>query len=385
MLTTSLMHVTTVPQTLGFFRGQVGYLKRNGFEVTVVSSPGPLLDTFAEAEQVVAIAIPMSRQITPFADLLSLARLLRAVRRYKPDVVHSHTPKAALLGTIAARLTGRKAVLSIFGLPQMTRSGVFRVILDAKTRFECSLAHRVWCDSYSVRDFLVAQRLCAADKLVVLGDGSVNGVDADGRFNPARFSSEQKETFRRDWNIAPGSFVIGFVGRVVRDKGIHELAAAWTALRDRYPHLHLLIVGETEATDPIDAGIDAALRSDDRVHFTGRQEDVTPFLAMMDVFAMPSYREGFGVTNVEAAAFSLPVVSTRIPGCVDSVEDGRSGTLVPARDAIAFTEAIALYLDDPALRRLHGEAGRRRVLEHFAPLRIWSALADLYSSVLLRN
>jgi len=133
-----VMHVTTVPQTLHFFRGQVGYLKRRGFEVTVVSSPGPALDRFARLERVRALAVPMSRQITPLADLVSLWRLVRVLLHHKPDIVHSHTPKAALLGTIAARLTGRRAVLSIFGLPQVT----LRSVRSTAAHQGCHSSHR---------------------------------------------------------------------------------------------------------------------------------------------------------------------------------------------------------------------------------------------------
>jgi glycosyltransferase involved in cell wall biosynthesis len=381
-MTTSLMHVTTVPQTLGFFRGQVGYLKVNGFAVTVVSSPGDLLDRFAAAEKVPAVAVPMARRMAPAADIVSLVHLLVAMIRHRPQIVHSHTPKAALLGTLAARLTGRKAVLSVFGLPQMTMKGMRRAVLDAKTRFECQLAHRVWCDSFSMRDVLIERKLCHPAKIAVLGRGSVNGVDATGRFNPASFSAERRAALRAEWRIPVDAPVIGFVGRIVRDKGIHELAAAWSSLRRRYPTLHLLLVGELEAADSIAQDVEATLRRDDRVRFTGPQPDAAPFLAMMNVFVMPSYREGFGVTNIEAAALELPVVATRIPGCVDSVDDGVTGTLVPPRDAQALTDAIAAYLDNSCLRRMHGQAGRTRVLEQFVPQYIWSELVAMYRSVL---
>jgi glycosyltransferase involved in cell wall biosynthesis len=229
-----------------------------------------------------------------------------------------------------------------------------------------------------MRDFLVEQRLCRADKIVVLGRGSVNGVDASGHLNPDRFPPAERAELRARWDIPAAALVVGFVGRIVRDKGIHELAAAWRQLRARHRDLHLLLVGELESGDPIDSAIETSLRDDPRVRFTGAQDDVAPYFAMMDVFVMPSYREGFGVTNVEAAALALPVVSTRIAGCVDSVADGVTGTLVPARDGAALAAAVGRYLADPDLRRAHGEAGRRRVLQHFVPEEIWSELLRLY-------
>lgn len=381
-MTPLVVHVTTVPQTLGFFRGQVGHLKAHGFRVAVVSSPGAALEEFGAAEDVPATAVPMQRRLSPLHDIRSLLALVRVFATLKPAIVHSHTPKAALLGTIAARLTGRLAVLSIFGLPQMTARGWGVRLLDAKTRLECAIAHRVWCDSFSVRDVLIARKLCAARKVVVLGSGSVNGVDADGRFNPARFDADAKRVRKRQWTLPDDAVVIGFIGRVVRDKGIRELTEAWQRLRTRHPRLHLLIVGETEPTDPIDGATERLLRSDARVRLTGPVRDVTPLLAIMDVFVLPSYREGFGVTNIEAAAMAVPVVATRIPGCVDSVADGETGTLVPAGDATSLADAVDRYLEDPGLRRQHGEAGRRRVLEQFRQERIWQELASLYRSLL---
>ena len=380
-----LVHVTTVPITLGFFRGQIGDLKTNGFEVTAVSSPGELLDAFGRTEQIDVVAVPISRSITPLADILSLFRLVRTLRRLQPDIVHAHTPKAGLLGTVAARMLGKYAVLSVFGLAQMTRRGLTRRLLDFTTVVACGVAHRVWCDSFSMRDYLVKQRLCPADKIFVLGSGSVNGVDARAAFNPERFTTTDRAAVRGKWSVPADALVIGFVGRVVRDKGMHELAVAWTVLRERFPNMHLMIVGEPESTDPVAPEDDAILRRDPRVHFTGRQADVAALLAAMDIFVMPSYREGFGVTNIEAAAMVLPVVATAIPGCIDSVVDGETGTLVPPRDATALATAIEAYAGDASLRLRHGLAGRRRVLEDFRPELIWSGLRSEYMRLVGRQ
>lgn len=373
-----LVHVTTVPATLHFFCRLVEYVQAKGFTVSAVSSPGPHLDDFGASLGVDVHAVPMGRRISPLRDAVSLVRLVVALAKLRPDVVHATTPKAGLLGTIAARLVGAKVMLSVFGLPQMTRTGTMKRLLDATTRLSCRLAHRVWCDSYSIRDHLIAERLCKAEKIFVAGSGSVSGVDAV-RFDRDRYDAAQA---RAEWGVPPDAFLLGFVGRIVRDKGIHELAEAWRMLSARHPDMHLMLIGEPEASDPVSPEIDRFLRNDPRVHFTGQQREVAPLLAAMDVFVMPSYREGFGVTNIEAAALRLPVVSTRIPGCVDSVVDGATGTLVPVHDAAALAAAIEHYHASPELRARHGEAGRQRVLAEFKPERVWSDVAAVYESLL---
>ena len=363
-----LVHVTTVPQSLWFFSGHAHYLQVRNFRVRAVSSPGDLLDRFHTTALVPVHAVPMARAFSPVSDAVALWRLWRLFLTIKPDIVHSHTPKAGLLGTLAARLAGvRVAFLSVFGLPQMTRTGPARHMLNVTTRLACAAAHRVWCDSSSVRDYLSQSGLCRPDKIVVFGEGSVDGVDAQETFSPERRGREIRADIRARHGIPNDAVVIGYVGRIVRDKGMQELVAAWKTLRGQYENLHVLMLGSFEATDPLLPGDEKALRNDSRVHLAGHRSDVAAHYAAMDVFTMPSYREGFGISNIEAAAMGLPVVSTRIPGCVDSVQDGVTGTLVAPRDADALRAALDKYLQEPDLREQHGRAGRARALRDFQP------------------
>ena len=379
----TLMHVTTVPVSLNFFRGQIGYLQQHGFEVQATSSPAAELDEVGKREQIAVHGVTMARRLAPLADVVSLFHLWRLLRRHRPQIVHSHTPKAGLLGTLAARLAGTPVVfLSVFGLPQMTRRGAMRWLLDQTTWLACKMAQSVWCDSRSMADYLVSQRLASRDKVIVLGHGSVNGVDTEQVFNPARIDAAARLATRAKYGIPDEAPVIGFVGRVVRDKGISELVAAWQSLRERYPALRLLIVGPLESGDAIDAADELALRNDPRVHLAGFQSDIAAHLAILDLFVNPSHREGFGIANLEASAMGLPVVATRIPGCVDSVEDGVTGTLVPPRDGKALAAAMAAYLDEPNLRTKHSAAGRARAIRDFQPLAIWQALEREYRQAL---
>jgi len=357
-------------------------MRARGIETTVITSPGPALDAFAASEGVESHGVRMARAITPVADTLALAQLARVLRQIRPDIVHSHTPKGGLLGTTAAFITRVPARiyhmrgLRFAALPQ----GRQRQLLTMAERTSCALATRVLCVSHSLRDVAIAERLCAASKISAIGSGSGQGVDANGRFNPDVLPAGVRNAVRAEHGIPEGARVIGFVGRIVRDKGIGELLSAWRQLRAAHPDLHLLVVGPFEAEDPIDSADRTALETDERVHLAGFRRDTERLYAAMDLVALPTYREGFPNVPLEAAAMRLPVVATRIPGCIDAVADGQTGTLVPVRDAMALHDAIAHYLANPALARAHGPAGRERVLAEFRREAIWEGIMRVYDA-----
>ena len=378
-----LVHITTVPISLNFFHGQVGYMKLRGIEVHAVSSPGKELGAFGEREGVVVHAVGMPRCITPLRDLVALWRMFSVLRRIRPHLVHAHTPKGGLLGIIGAWLA-RVPVrfYHIHGMPFMSAASLKQWIMRWTEKISCRFAHQVLCVSRSVRDVAVAERICPPEKIRVLLSGSINGVDASGRYNPQSLGNGARQQVLEIHGIPRDALVVGFVGRVVRDKGVVELVEAWQILREEFPSLHLLIVGPFEPQDPVPPDVVRVLQRDARIHLTGEVHDMPPVYAAMDVVALPSYREGLGTILLEAAAMGLPVVATRIPGCVDAVVDGVTGTLVPPRDAGALAEASRNYLANPDLRHRHGSAGRERVLRDFRPEAIWDALYREYARLL---
>ncbi len=381
-----LVHVTTVPDSLLFLRGQVGYMQGLGYAVSVVTSPGEQLDAFAEQEHVTAYAVPMPRRVTPLADLRTVLRLWRIFRDVRPDIVHAHTPKGGLLGMISATLAGVPVrVYHMRGLPLMTAKGPKRALLVATERVSCALASRVICVSHSLREVAIAEALCSPDAIVVMLAGSGNGVDSDGRFNPARLPGGTRASVRAKLGVPDDAVVVGFVGRLVKDKGVVELASAWRGLRERHPALHLVLVGPWEDQDPVPGSVRSALESDERVHIVGFTRETAALYAAMDIVTLPTYREGFPNVPLEAAAMGLPVVATRIPGCVDAVADQLTGTLVPPADAGALEAALERYVTDPTLRAAHGRAGRARVESEFRRERIWEAIAQTYAALLAEN
>ncbi len=374
-----LVHITTVPQSLFFMTGQVGYMKERSFEIHGVSSPGEILSRFAEQEGVAVYPVSMARRITPIQDVAAVGGIVRVLRQVKPQIVHSHTPKGGVLGMVGAWLAGVPVrIYHMRGLPFTTASGWKRQMLIWSERIACRLAHRVFCVSSSIRQLAVETRLCSPEKITILARGSGNGVDAVRRFNGAHVPDSLKEETRQRCNIPSGALVLGFIGRIVLSKGIVELADAWVSLRQEFPNLHLLIVGPYEPQDPIPADVDQVLRSDPRVHLIGEDWNVVPLYSVMDVLALPTYREGFPNTLLEAAAMSVPVVATQVHGCADAVQDGVTGFLVPPYDGRRLAEAIKMYLSNPELRRRHGTAAREWVLREFRPQNIWEAIHREY-------
>ncbi|MEN1678158.1 MAG: glycosyltransferase family 4 protein [Planctomycetota bacterium] len=380
----SLMHVVTTPVSLGvFLRGQPRHLAASGFDVQAVASPGKLLDRFGLDEQIDTHTAPLTRKISPLTDLRALVRLTRLFRRERPTIVHTHTPKAGLVGMIAAWLARTPVRLyTVHGLPLETATGLRRRLLWLSERVACRLASRVICVSDSVRQELIESDLCQPEKAAVLGHGSANGVDAASRFNPKLQSPETRQRVRTEVGAAGDSIVVGFVGRLTSEKGVEELLTAWRTLRRADRRLRLLVLGGFEERDPVSGSSRARLAADPTITHVTHSDDMPRFYAAMDLLVLPTYREGLPTVLLEAAAMGLPAVATRVTGCVDAVVEGETGKLVPARDADALAATIRQYTEDPDLRAKHGEAARQRALRHFQPQGVWQAVDAEYRRLL---
>jgi glycosyltransferase involved in cell wall biosynthesis len=377
--------VTAPASAWALLRGQLRYMQERGFEVFLASSPGPLLQEAAKREGVHAVPVPIRREPALFHDFQSLRHLVAVIRRLKPDIAHVSTPKMGLLGAIAAwscRVPVR--LYTLRGIRADGFTGNRARLLVALERLTCALSHKVYCISHSVRDRARELRLAPPHKLRVLGDGSSNGVDTT-RFSRTADILRAADALRDRLRLPAAAPVIGFVGRIARDKGFLELLGAYDQLLREIPELHLLVVGNFESHDEIPTEARAQLERDAQIISTGFLEDTAPAYALMDVLAFPSYREGFGNVAIEAAAMEIPVVACRVTGCVDAVVDGKTGILVPPRDMTALASALKRYLADPELRRSHGQAGRERAVRDFQPSRIWALLYEEYVQMLARK
>ena len=372
-----LTYVVTASMSVGFFHGQVAYMVGSGWDVDIVSSPGPELYAM-RAEGARPWAVPMEREIAPLKDIGSLWRLWQLFRHTRPNLVVAGTPKAGLLGILAARLAGvPHVVYTMHGLRLETASGWKRKLLTIAERMACRCAHRVHCVSPSLRARAIGLGLVRRDKTVVVGPGTCNGVDVD-RFH-ASFDARQKASdLRRKLGIHEDAPVIGFVGRFTRDKGIPELYKTFISLREQHSNLRLLLLGDFEPDDPPAEGIRRAIENDREVIRTGFVPNVTPYYHLMDMCVLPTYREGFPGVSLEAQASGIPVVTTQATGAIDSVLDRQTGFIVPMGDVKALCVAIDRLLGDPSLRKRMGEAGRAWVEAVFRREIVWEAYAEAY-------
>ena len=376
-----LVHIATVPEFFqSFFRGQLEFLDQQGFDVGLICSPGEKVQAFKDWP-VRYYPVPIQRRISPLADIVSIWKIVCLFRSIRPDIVHVHTSKAGMVGMIAAWLTGvRVKIFTIHGFRWVTKKGISRLLIKASNRLTCFLADRVFCVSKSNLALGVDNNICSNDKAHVFCGGSINGVDAKHRFNPEK--KMDRLAIRKGLSIPESSFVFGFVGRIVRDKGIEELAAAWRSVREDFSDTHLMLVGKVESGDPVSCETLDVLQKDDRVHFTGFCEEVAPYYEAMDVFVLPSYREGFPVTPLEASAMGLPVIASNIRGCVDAVVDGQTGILVTPESSIELERAMRTILNDRKDAKRLGENGRDFVLKNFQPKPIWEAVVKAYKVLL---
>ena len=366
----------THPQTCLTLTGRLRALGEAGFRVTLVSSPGELLEKTAATEGARAVAIPMERGMAPLADLLSLIRLLRLLHTLRPEMTEFSTPKAGLLGGLAARLAGVPArVYMLRGLKLNTAKGLKRRILLGAERLSASCAQAVLCNSASLRSEALALRIAPAAKLKLLGNGSSNGV------NPERFSPGASDV-RSKLGLRPDSPVVGFVGRLTRDKGLPELIEAFALILRRQPDAHLLLVGWFDAAeDALSPALQARIERHARIHCTGYVGDTAPYYRAMDLLVLPTWREGFPNVVLEAAATGLPVVTTECTGSRDSVVPEVTGLLIPPGYPQAISEAVLRLLRDPARRRRMGVAARAWVVEHYSDARVLALTAHFYRNL----
>ena len=380
-----LVFVTTVAQSMVFFKGQLKFLS-DYYDITFVTSneenPNELQER-AKAYDVPYYEIPMSREIALGTDILSLYRFLRYFKRQKPDAVHGNTPKGALLSMLAAKLTGVKTrIYMCHGLRYQGCSGMKRKILIAMEKLTCRCATHVLCVSDGVREMLDLDSICSRQKSCVIGSGSCNGIDIS-QFNPQVYTREQKTLLRSQYSIAPDEFVFISMGRIVKDKGVNEMIHAFMRYRQENSKVRLIILGAFEdELNPVDAEVAAIIKENKYgVIYCGKQSDVKPFLAVSQCLLLPSYREGFGLVLMEAGAMGLPVVSTDIIGC-NNVVTSDNGLLIPPQDTDSLYQALKLMVEDKIQYQHFAMNTRKNIIERFEQKELWKKFLLFYQSVI---
>lgn len=379
MLLMKIVRTSTVAGSLNTFcRGLLNELQQqDGYEVVAVSSPGAGLDEIAEREGVKTVAVPMQRHISPLKDIVSLWRMIRVFRRERPHIVHSITPKAGLLSMLAGWICRVPVRLHTFtGLVFPTAVGIKRRILIFTDRLTCACATHIVPEGEGVKSDLIRFRI--TDKpLRVLGYGNIRGIDLE-YFNPELPDVRSAAAaIRKD-----DRFTFIFVGRLVGDKGINELVAAFAAVNREYPSTRLLLVGPQESTlDPLSDATLAEIETNPDIEAVGRQNDVRPWLAASDALVFPSYREGFPNVVIEAGAMGLPSIVTDINGSREIVVHGENGVVVPTRDVVALAAAMRQMIADRDMRMAQAAAARPMIASRYEQSYVRRCLREYYKEI----
>lgn len=351
----------------------------DSFDVTAISSPGEILDEVAKREGVETHAIRLTRTITPVRDLLAIWKLFRLFRQAKPTIVHTHTPKAGMVGMIASKLARVPIrIHTVAGLPLETKRGLLRKILIVIEKITYACANHVFPNSFGLLQFIEETKLCKADKLKIIGEGSSNGIDIE-HFQRSTKVVEQSIKIREELGIARDDLLFCFIGRLVRDKGIEELMWAFEQIAEKYPQAKLLLVGKFEEhLDPLSASAKKVLETHPRVHFVGYQNDVRPYLAASDIFVFPSYREGLPNVLLQAGAMGVASIATRINGSTDIVEDQINGILVEPQDRVELLTGMERVLTSLELRNKITSNSRELIVEKYDQRMLWQKLLEEY-------
>lgn len=376
-----VIRASTVPQSLDVFcKGMLKELSEK-YEVVALSSPGEPLDRVREREGVRTIAVPMERHISLMKDLKALLAMIKTLRKERPYMIHSMTPKAGLLCMVAGKLTGVPVRIHTFtGLVWPTSTGLKRKILMLTDKLTCACATNIIPEGQGVKNDLLAGKI-TKKPLKVLGYGNVMGVDME-------HFSRRPEVLKlaEDLNLRDESkFTFLFVGRIVRDKGLNELVGAFKKLYSEYPDIRLLLVGPYEDNlDPISQESRDAISAYKDIEAVGKKmgEELLAYYAAADCFVMPSYREGFPNTVLEAGAMELPSIVTDINGSREIIVDGENGMIVPPQNEERLYQAMKVMLTSPVDReKLSGKA-RKMIEDRFEQSFVRKCLYEYYDEVI---
>lgn len=368
-------HVTTIALSQRYLlHHQLRAIRDAGYRVCGVSSAGDDARVLLE-DGIPHHAVAMSRRMTPLLDLKSIDDLARLFRRERFSIVHTHNPKPAILGQLAARLAGVPVVMhTVHGYywHEHMKPWLRQACIDVD-RIASSWSDLIFSQSLEDIDAAIFHKIAPADKLVHIG----NGIElARFRLNPFA-----RARIRAELGLNDATPVVGFVGRLVKEKGLQELLEAMSLVRRTVPNATLVVVGDTDA-EKADAFRPGHYGMAGACIFTGHRSDVADLYAAFDVFCLPSHREGFPRSPMEASACGVPVVATNIRGCRESVVAGDSGLLVPLRDARALAEALRALLCDPAERARLGRFGQRLARERFDERAVFAKILAGYQRVL---
>lgn len=377
-----LIRTATVAMSLDYLlKGQLAFLNKK-YDVVAVSGADEHLEAVASREKVRTVSVPMQRPIKPWQDLISLWKLYRLFRSEKPHIVHSITPKAGLLSMTAAFFAGVPVRIHTFtGLIFPSKTGILQQILIVMDKILCLFATHIYPEGQGVLQDLKKFGI-TNKKLSVLANGNVNGIDVE-YFDPKQLEPAKIVALKQELNIEVTDFVYIFVGRLVADKGIKELVAAFLKLESQVRGIKLLLVGRLEPElDPLDEHTIQAIHESNSIIELGFQKDVRKYFSIANALVFPSYREGFPNVVLQAGAMGLPTIATDISGCNEIIKPGYNGILVPVKNDVKLFDSMFQLVTNRVFCNELAFNSRSVIVEKYQQRLVWEAIAAEYNRIL---
>lgn len=377
-----IIRISTIAGSLSaLLKGQLRFMNDH-YEVLGIASQSIDLDRVRENEGIRTIPVEMTRSITPFKDLKALYELYRIFKKEKPFIVHTHTPKAGTLGMFAAKLAGVPHRLhTIAGLPLLETTGLKRKLLNRVDKLTYASATLVLPNSFALKKIVIKEKLCSKEKLRVIGNGSSNGIDTD-HYDRKKVLSESMDAIRQELNIAPQDTVFLFIGRIVKDKGIHELIEAFDSISKLKLNVRLILVGYKEQQlDPLNSITELLIKNNNKIHEVGNIEDIRPYVAVSHILTLPSYREGFPNVVLQASCMEIPCIVSDINGCNEIISDDFNGLIVPVKNSTALKDAMLQLYNNPDKIKSLAKNARPNIINKYKRDLVWKELLDLYNNL----
>jgi len=378
-----LIRITTIPRSLSILlRNQLNFMNQY-FDVIGISSQGSYLLEVYLNENIKTYAVNMTRTISLYKDFRALCAIVKIIRNEKPQIVHTHTPKAGTLGMIAAWLCRVPVRMhTVAGLPLLETKGLKRKLLDFIEKITYSCATNVYPNSFGLYEIILNHGYTKEIKLKIIGNGSSNGIDII-HFSRSQITDEITDKTKENYGINQTDFIFIFIGRIVKSKGINELITAFKIVNKHNPETKLLLVGEFEhELDPLDKQTIIDIKQHSNIIFTGFKSDIRPFLAIAKTLVLPSYREGLPNSPLQACAMGIPSIVSNINGCNEIIIHEHNGLLVPPKSTEALQKAMERLLLDSKLYLKLASNARESIITRYNQNSLWEQIKMEYEEQL---
>jgi glycosyltransferase involved in cell wall biosynthesis len=376
-----ILHVVNVSFVLPYYLGeQITYFKNKNYIIHISCTESNELFDFCDIYNINCFPIRITRKFDILSDIASVYRLYKIIKSEHYDAVIGHTPKGGLISMLSSFLCGtKKRIYFRHGLMYETSNGFKRSLLINIEKLSSFLATNVICVSQSVLNKSIKNKLSDPSKCIILNNGTCNGIDSINQFNPDLINYTKVIDIKKNLSLKDNDIIVGFIGRIVKDKGINELVGAWQLLLNKHSNIKLVIIGPIEIRDPIRNDVLEYINTEKSIRYLGEVHNPLIYYSIFDIFVLPSYREGFPTVVLEASSMNLPIITTRSTGCIDSIIENKTGIYCEITSE-SISNSIDFYINNPLLRKLHGINGRNFVINDFNQKIIWEQLGSLYTN-----